>query len=694
MSMERLHDLERQLRHHDRRYYTEADPEVSDAVYDQLRDEYETLAEEFAIPVEDRYTAGVGDDHRAGFATVAHRVPMLSLEKLSGNRRDADGRVIPLERQLADWYRSCERHLERVRAPELVVEPKIDGISVSLLYRDGALTRAVTRGDGRTGDDITAQVRAAGAVPERLRGVDAGMIELRGELYLGADAFAAYNRRLAAEGQKTFANPRNGCAGLMKRKDPAGLDAIGVASFLYQVAWSEGVAHPRRQYALLAWLAERGAEVYRDEVACVDGPDAALAYCRRFAERRRSLPYEIDGMVIKLDDLDLWDRLGATSHHPRWGIAYKFPPERGATRLLAVTVQVGKSGKLTPVAVLEPVRLAGTTVRRASLHNFKEVAAKDIRIGDMVHVEKAGEIIPQVIGPAGDGHAADAEPIGPPARCPECDTPSVAGDIFVHCPNPACPAQRRERLIHFVGRSAMDIDGCGPAVIDQLLAHDLVRSPEDFFDLDAERLLRLERMGERSADNLVRAIDAARGRGLARVLVALAVAHLGTATAEHLARYFRTADALIDAAERYHAGDEELRAALTPPGGGGPIEGLGATTAASIFAELASPVVRGILDGLAARGVDLTADDTGDERPGVAGRTFVLTGTLPSLTRTQAGERIKRAGGRVTGSVSKKTDYLVAGAEAGSKLTKAERLGVPRLDEAGLRALLGDDAPD
>lgn len=691
MSRERLQELEDQLRHHDQRYYAAAAPEITDAAYDDLRRAYEALAEELAVPQAERYTSGFGDDHAEGFVSVAHRVPMLSLEKLTPNRRDSHGQQVAPRQQLVDWATGVRKLAELALSEplELCIEPKIDGISVSLRYVDGRLQRAVTRGNGQRGDDITAQVRAARAAPDRLAGI-AGVIEVRGELYLPHDAFARWNQRLANDGKKTLANPRNGCAGLMKRKDPTGLDEVGITCFLYALAEAEGVVTPGRQSEILHWLAAAGAPVYHDLVAVVDDPDAAYDICEAFAPRRAVLPFDIDGMVIKVDRFDLWDRLGATSHHPRWGIAYKFPPERVATTLEDVVVQVGKSGKLTPVAVLTPVPVAGTTVSRASLHNFKEVAARDVRIGDRVFVEKAGEIIPQVVAVDDDARPTGTQPIEPPTACPECATPTVAEEIFVYCPNPACPAQRRERLVHFASRAAMDIDGCGPAVIDQLLAQDLVTSPVDFFHLDRDTLAGLDRMGKRSAEKLVQAIAAVKNRGLARVLASLAVRHVGTTMAEHLAHHFGDAPALLAFARRYADGDEEAIASIAPAKGQGPVEGLARKSADSIFTEFASPAISGIVSGLAEAGLDLTASRPTNTVDGVAGKTFVLTGTLPNLTRGQAGERIKAAGGKVSGSVSKKTDYVVAGSEAGSKLAKAEKLGLTILDERGLLDLLGE----
>jgi DNA ligase (NAD+) len=688
---EELGQLAAQIAHHEAAY-RRGEPEIPDSEFDEIFDRYVELADRLALPPEERLDTTPGVDHTEGFETVEHRVPMLSLEKLSPNRRDGHGEPIPLEEQLEQWYERRYRELELsddARLP-LLVEPKVDGISVSLLYQDGRLVRAVTRGDGRSGDVITRQVTQARAVPEALRGVSRGEIEVRGELYWPKPDFEAFNARLAARGERALINPRNGCAGLMKRKEPEGLDETGIRSFLYQIPWNEGVAIPRTQHGILEWLKEAGAEVYLDEVHRAPDAKDAFAYCEAYAERRDALDFEIDGMVIKIDELKWYGWLGETGHHPHWGIAYKFPPERKPTVLRQVVVQVGKSGKLTPVADLEPVFLAGTTVSRASLHNFVEIERKDIRIGDTVYVEKAGEIIPQVVGVKKEARPDDARSVPRPDRCPACGSEVVTEEIFIFCPNPGCPAQVRERLEHFASRRAMDVDGLGSKLIDQVVDKLGVRKPHELFALTEAQLAGLERMGEKSAQNVRRALEEAKGRGLARVLVGLAIRHVGETMAEDLARYFGTADALLEFAARYVAGDEEAVATVAPDKGTGAIEGLARKTADVIFEELNSPIIREVLAGLRREGVSLEARiERRREVEGVAGKTFVLTGTLPSLTRKEASELIKRAGGKVTGSVSKKTDYLVAGDEAGSKLDKAKKLEVPVLDEAGLNALLG-----
>jgi DNA ligase (NAD+) len=685
---EELEQLAQQIRYHEAAYRAGA-PEIPDSEFDELVDRYQELADELGIDLSERLDMQVGADHTAGFETAAHRVPMLSLEKLSPSRRDGSGRALPIDEQLMAWFRRRKKELEVDELP-LIVEPKVDGISVSLTYVRGKLKRAVTRGDGEKGDVITKQVRQLGTVAVELEGVHKGELDIRGEIYWPLDAFNRYNAKL----EKPLINPRNGCAGMMKRKDPAGLEETGIRSFLYQVAWDEGIELPSSQRELLQWLADRGGQVYLEEVYRTDSPQDALRYCDRYQARRSALEYDIDGMVIKIDDLGLYSRLGATGHHPHWGIAYKFPPERKPTKLLDIEVSVGKSGKLTPIAILEPAFVSGTTVSRASLHNFVELERKDVRIGDTVLIEKAGEIIPQVVEVDKSRRKRGAKPFVAPSTCPTCGTGVVSEEIFVYCPNPACPDQVRERLRHFASRQAMDIDGLGQVLVDQVVDKLGVRSPDDLFRLDVDALASLERMGKKSAERVKVGLEAAKDRGLGRVLHGLAIRHVGETMAEDLASYFKTADALLAFAARYAAGDEEAIELVAPSKSSerGVIEGLARKTADSIFVELNSPAVRKVFEGLAEVGVSLTVQSAEvREVAAVAGRSFVLTGTLPTLKRTEATKRIKAAGGKVSGSVSKKTDYVVAGADPGSKLTKAQSLGVTVIDEVELLELLGGE---
>jgi DNA ligase (NAD+) len=685
-----LDELAAQIRYHEAAYRA-GKPEIPDSAFDDLADRYGALADALGVPQSERLDATPGSDHTEGFAEVEHRVPMLSLEKLTPNRKDSHGQALPLGEQLAQWYDRRRKDLELGESAQLplFVEPKIDGIRVSLLYASGKLVRAVTRGDGRKGDDITRQVKQARAVPTELR-AGGGSFEVRGELYWPRARFAAYNASLRARGEETIANPRNGCAGVIKRKEIEGLETVGITSFLYQVPWTEGVKLPATQSGILRWLGEIGAPVYADEVAVVASPADALGFCERFGAQRESLEYEIDGMVIKVEELKHYAVLGATGHHPHWGIAYKFPPERKATVLRDVETSVGKTGKITPVALLDPVFLAGTTVQRASLHNFVEVERKDIRIGDTVLVEKAGDIIPQVVDVDRSKRPPDARKIARPDACPACQTRVVVEEIFVHCPNPACPAQRRLRIEHFASRRAMAIDGMGESLVAQVTDKLGVQRPDQLFTLTVEKLAVLERMGKKSAENVVRSLEAAKGRGLAKVLHGLAIPHVGETTAEDLARHFGSATALLEFSSSYAAGDPSAIERVAPEKGSGAIEGLARKTADVIFGTLATRAMRDVFDGLARAGVKLEATSAvRAEVVGIAGKTFVLTGTLPTLKRDEAADRIKSAGGKVSGSVSKKTDFVVAGEEAGSKLDKAKELGVAVIDEAELLRMLG-----
>jgi len=681
-----LNKLAEQIRYHEAAYRA-GEPEIPDSAFDELVERYQELADEAGLDPAERIDSRPGEDHTAGFETVEHRVPMLSLEKLSPNRRDSNGEPMPFSEQLAAWYRRRLKELEVETVP-LIVEPKVDGISVSLLYVGGLLRRAVTRGDGRRGDVITKQVSQLGTVPLKLDGLRSAELEVRGELYWPLSEFERFN----ASVDKPLINPRNGCAGMMKRKDPSGLEGTGIRAFLYQVAWEDGVQLPRTQAETLQWLADRGGEVYLSEIFQTESDEEALRYCDEYDARRESLDFDIDGMVIKIDDLGLHARLGATGHHPHWGIAYKFPPERKPTKLLEIQVSVGKSGKLTPVAILEPVFVSGTTVSRASLHNFVELERKDVRVGDTVLVEKAGEIIPQVVEVDKSQRKRGAKRFVPPTSCPTCGTEAVSEEIFVYCPNPACPDQVRERLRHFASRGAMDIDGMGEVLVDQVVDKLGVRSPDDLFRMDVEALAALDRMGQKSAERVKAGLEEAKGRGLARVLNGLAIRHVGETMAEDLAAYFKTADALLDFAARYAAEDEEAIETVAPAKSAerGAVDGLARKSADSIFHELDSPAVRRVFEGLAEVGVSLSVQAADvREVAEVAGKTFVLTGTLPTLKRTEATKLVKAAGGKVSGSVSKKTDYVVAGDEAGSKLEKAESLGVTVIDEASLLELLG-----
>jgi len=735
----RLADLARMrtdLERHDRLYYAKAAPEISDSDYDDLKDRYERLADDLNVPAEERHQKTPGSDHSDGFQTVRHDLPMLSLEK-ANTEADAfvvAGEDVAIDRLPADresrkrtswgkleaWERARRKDLELAdSAPlPLVLEPKIDGMSVSLIYDGGKLIRAATRGDGVEGDVITAQVEASGAVPVTVK--EQARFEVRGELYLPRAAFDALNRDLLAAGDKVLVNPRNGCAGMMKRKDAEALRGKGVKSFLYFVPPGlHRMKLPASQYERLAWLTAQGFQVHPGSVR-VDGMAAAYAQCLIYTQVRPTLDHDIDGMVMKLDDTAAGERLGETEHHPRWGIAYKFPPERRATVLKAITVQVGKTGRLTPVAELEPVLIAQSTVSRASLHNFAELAAKDIRIGDTVVVQKAGEIIPQVVAVDLTKRPKNAKPVPWPTHCPTCATavveerrpdPSGKENVSHYCPNPACADQVRERLRHFGSRDAMDIRGLGSAVVNVVVDKLAVTRPDQLFALTAAQLAPLEleadvndtkrTFGKKNADNLIAALAAAKTQGLAKVLAGLSVNNLGNKLSEDVAGRFGDWPALLAFARAYIAGeraavlavrkklkaeDKTEIAAL----GVTPLAGVDETTADTVFRQLTAAPMIAVLDGLAAAGVTLTAKKVVTNAvAAVMGKTFVLTGTMPTLGRSEAEGLIKAAGGKTSGSVSKKTDYVVAGEEAGSKLDKAKELGVAVIDEAELKRMLG-----
>jgi DNA ligase (NAD+) len=757
-----LDALAGEIARHNELYYRASAPELSDAEYDDLVDRYQVLADALGVPAAERVTGAVGDDHSDGFVAVRHREAMLSLEKANTEAGffAVEGRDVPPSElpagelpaqrefrrrtawgKLEAWERARRKDLGLgdEAALALTLEPKIDGMSVSLSYAGGELVRALTRGDGISGDDITRQVRESGAVPLIIPAT--GPFEARGELYLPHAAFAALNQALVADGERPLVNPRNGCAGLMKRKDAESLRGKGVASFIYSIPpeLHQLADLPDSQWQRLGWLRAQGFAVHPQTSKAIGIADA-YAQCLAFADLRASLDHDIDGMVIKLDDTACYRELGVTEHHPRWGIAYKFPPERKATELLRVVVQVGKTGRLTPVAELAPVFIAGSTVARASLHNFAEIKAKDIRVGDTVLIQKAGEIIPQVVSVDLSKRPHGARPVPWPEHCPTCGStvvveqrsdPSGKLNISHYCANPSCPDQVRERLRHFGSRGAMDIHGLGAAVIDRLVDGLGVSRPDQLYGLRGEQLTGLEieedvngvkrSFGAKSAANLLAALEQSKSQGLAHVLTGLAVPNLGEKLAADLAARFITWLQLKAFAISYLADDpravltirksrlkvpllgyaqrlgvacdatatvDEIEKAIRELGVM-PLAGIDETVADVVFAALTNPVMLAVLDGLAMVGVRLDQQATaGSARPGVAGKTFVLTGTLPTLTRDQAEALITAAGGSCTGAVSKRTDYLVAGEAAGSKLAKATALGVAILDEAGLRALL------
>jgi DNA ligase (NAD+) len=662
----RAGELRRLLSYHARRYYVEDDPEIGDdeydALYNELRD-LEAAHPELATP--DSPTQRVGGAPVERLEKVRHLQPMLSL----ANVRSAA--------ELRAWVARMRAHLVREGIAEaqfrFVCEPKIDGLAISLLYRNGVLERGATRGDGEVGEDVTHNLRTIAQIPLAIDDAPP-LLEVRGEVYMSLPDFTALNERLAAEGRSTFMNPRNTAAGTIRQLDPALAAGRPLSMLAYSIGAVEGL-ELAGQWEALAWLREHGFHV-NSEIVALDDEEAVVAQCLEWEQRRGGLEFEIDGVVVKVSDFELQRRLGAAGRDPRWAVAWKFPPTTAKTRLIAIHWNVGKFGDLHPFAELEPVHVGGVTVKLATLHNEEDLARKDLRPGDEVIVLRAGDVIPQVVSPA--PHAVEnpdrEPPPRPPERCPVCDTPTVkpAGSVFTNCPNTSCAGRQWQLLRHFVSRGAMDIEGLGETLVGTLLHRGLVRNAADLYALREDQLLELEGFGEISARNLIAAIDASRARPFHRVLFAIGIEEVGGVTARNLASQFRSIDRLLAA--------EPAEIEQTP--------GVGPKMAESIAAQLAEPALRELIERVREAGLRLEEDGPPPADGPLAELTFVLTGTLPTLTREEASERILAAGGRVTSTVSKKTDYLLAGDSPGSKLAKAERLGVPVLDEAAFLALL------
>jgi DNA ligase (NAD+) len=663
----RARELRTLLEHHAHRYYVLDDPEIGDDEYDGLLEELRALERdhpELASP--DSPTQRVGGEPVGRLEKVEHLEPMLSL----GNVRS--------EEELRAWVERMRNHLARegIEQPDFsfVVEPKIDGLAISLVYRDGVLQRGATRGNGEVGEDVTHNLRTIGAIPLHVEHAPP-LLEVRGEVYMSLADFTALNERRAEAGESTFMNPRNSAAGTIRQLDPADAAKRPLSIWCYQVGVTEGLSFSAHSEAL-QWLRDHGFRV-NSGIQLLGSEDEVIAQCLEWERRRGELDFEIDGAVVKVDDLALQRRLGSVGRDPRWAVAWKFPPTTAVTRLEKVMWNVGKFGDLRPYAVLEPVAVGGVTIKLATLHNEQDILRKDIRAGEEVIVVRAGDVIPQVVSPAPHVVEKKNRPPQPhpPARCPFCDTPTVkpAEGVFTQCPNRDCPGRAWQLLKHFVSRGAMDIEGLGEKQVAMLQQQGLLSTPADFYRLTEEQLIGLEGFGELSVKNLLAAIEASKQRPFARVLFALGIEEVGEVTGRNLAQAFRDIDVLLAA--------EPEQIAQTPS--------IGEKMAASIHAQLAEERMRRLIGELRELGLRFHEEGPPPSEGPLAGCTLVLTGTLPDLTREAATERILAAGGRVTGSVSKKTDYVVAGESAGSKLEKAERLGVPVIDEAGLLELLG-----
>lgn len=680
--MRRVKELRELIRHHEYRYYVLDSPEISDADYDALYRELQDLEEsspELITP--DSPTQRVGGQPLAGFVHVRHGEPMLSL----ANARN--------EEELAAWYTRAVKLVQDAGADptalRFVLEPKIDGLAVSLRYEEGRLTVGATRGNGEVGEDVTLNLRTIPTIPLVLRPEAApfpDFVEVRGEVYLPLEAFERLNEQRVALGEPTFANPRNAAAGSLRQLDPRVTASRPLATWFYGVGRIEGTAF-QSQWEVLDWLRRAGFRV-NPHVSAVSNLQEISTGFRRWEERRSGLDYDIDGVVVKLDDRSLQAALGSVGRDPRWAVAYKFAPSTAQTRLLRIHINVGRTGALNPWAELEPVEVGGVIVRKATLHNEEDIRRKDLREGDVVVVQRAGDVIPQVVVALTDLRTGLEKPFVMPDECPSCGTPvaRVPGEVAVRCPNPDCPGKRAELIKHFVSKGAMDIDGVGEQLVDRLLELQMIRDPADLYGLEVEQLARLDRLGERSATNITRAIAASKNRPPSRLLFALGIPHVGSENAALLMRRFGSIRGLQSASR------EEI--SDTP--------GIGPVIAESVWTHMRYPGMVDLLErledaglGVAAEEVRAGNDDGSIERSGVvAGKSFVLTGTLPTLSRREATDLIVAEGGRVTGSVGAKTDYVVVGDEPGSKLAKAERLGLPLLDEAAFLDLLRPPGPE
>jgi len=665
---ERVAKLREEIRYHDRQYYVLDNPKIPDAEYDRLVRELKQL--EAAHPeliTADSPTQRIGGEPLEGFAEVAHLVPMLSLDNVFS------------ETELEDFDR---RVRERLGVTEVVyaAEPKVDGLAISLMYRDGVLVRGATRGDGRRGEDVTSGVRTIPSVPLHLSGHGYPReLEVRGEVYMPRSGFDALNQSALASGGRTFANPRNAAAGSLRQLDPRITASRPLAMFCYGLGQVEGGDLPDTHTGVMQRFTDWGLRV-SPELDAVRGSAGCLAYHRGLERRRERLDYDIDGVVFKVDPLRQQQELGFVSRAPRWAVAYKFPAQEELTRILGIGVQVGRTGVLTPVARLEPVNVGGATVTNATLHNEDEIRRKDIRIGDVVIVRRAGDVIPQVMGVVIERRGAGVRQFRMPECCPECGSEvlRVEGEAVSRCTGGLyCPAQRKEALKHFASRRAMDIEGLGDKLVDQLVDKGLVSSPADLYGLDAESLAELERMGRKSAANLVQALEHSKRTSLARFLFALGIREVGEATAHSLAAHFGDLQLLM-------AADQDTLQQVPD---------VGPVVAAHVVGFFRQPHNREVIDQLLRAGVSWPRQTpkAPEARP-LAGKTFVLTGTL-SRPRNELKVELEALGAKVSGSVSKRTSYVVAGVDPGSKLAKALELGVEVLDEDGLQRLLTGLAP-
>jgi DNA ligase (NAD+) len=656
--VERVRSLRTEIEHHNYRYFVLDEPEIPDAEYDRLVRELRGLEERYPeLQTADSPTRRVGAHARSEFGEVVHRLPMLSLDN-AFTREEVEA-----------FDRRVRERLGLDAGVEYACEPKLDGLAISVTYRDGMLQQAATRGDGTKGEDVTDNVRTIRSVPLRLRGRGwPRVLEARGEAFMPLAGFEQLNRRAAEQGERTFVNPRNAAAGSLRQLDPAVTAARPLEMFFYGAGYYEGGTLPGRHSEILGAMSSWGLRA-SPEARVVSGIEGLIAYHDRLLSRRASLGYQIDGVVYKVDDIEQQRRLGFVARAPRWAVAHKFPAEEELTVVRDIEWQVGRTGALTPVARLEPVFVGGVTVSNATLHNIDELHRKDVRVGDTVIVRRAGDVIPEVVSVVPQRRPKGTHVVGLPKRCPVCgsDVEREEGAAIARCTAGLyCAAQRKQSLLHFASRRAMDVDGLGERLVDQLVDGGLVKSAADLYSLKAEQLAGLERMGEKSAANLVQALQASKETTLARFLYAIGIREVGEATAQALAEHFGSLDALMDARV------EDIEE----------VPDVGPVVAGHVRSFFDQKHNRQVIADLIGRGVKWpAARRAAKEAQPLAGKTFVVTGTLSRMSRDEAHERIRALGGRASGSVSAKTDFLVVGSDPGSKLRKAESLGVQVLDE-------------
>jgi DNA ligase (NAD+) len=660
---QRIDELRSEIEKHNRLYYLEATPEITDREYDRLLQELEDLENQHPeLKSNTSPTQRVGGAPLEGFESVQHAVPMMSLSNTYSKE------------ELTEFDRRIRKLIPEASF-DYILEPKIDGVAISLRYENGELVRAVTRGDGTTGDDVTANVRTIKSIPLRLSDMmPPAVIEIRGEIYMDTVGFAKLNESRQESGQEPFANPRNACAGSLKLLDSREVAKRPLDAIFYATGELEGITFDTHEQ-MLTTLRNYGLRI-TPNYWLQDKIEDILDRLDDLENMRHEFPFEMDGGVLKVNERNLYEELGYTAKSPRWAVAYKYEPEQAETTLHTISIQVGRTGVLTPVAELEPVQLAGTTVKRATLHNEDEIRRKDIRIGDRVIIEKAGEIIPAVVKVVDEKRTGHETEFTMPTACPVCgsEVEKREGEVALRCINLQCPAQVKNWITHFASRGAMDINGLGESLVEQLVDSGLVKTPAELYTLQKVEVLGLERMGEKSADNLIKGIEASKKRPFEKVLFGLGIRHVGKGAASILANEFKNIDALM--ATDTLALEE--------------IHDIGPIVGKSVVEYFLAPETRAVIEDLRNADVNFEQAETGgsDEFEGL---TFVLTGSMESMTRDEAGDKIKARGGKVSSSVSKKTSYLVAGANAGSKLTKAEDLGVTILTEEQLIDMLGSD---